>query len=63
MLPRESSRQKNSIFQGSSPIDWKCHLGNDNVRTDFEAETAEMVGHDYYSQIDNRYRFKGRGNA
>ena len=45
MLPRESSRQKNSIFQGFSPIDWKCHLGKENVCTDLEAETAEMVGH------------------
>ena len=63
MLPRKSSRQKNSIFQRSSPIDWKCHLGNDNLRTVFEAEIAEMVGHYYYSQIDNRYRLKMRGNA
>ena len=50
----EENRFESASFNGH---------GRTALQPTFETGGAEMVGHYYYSQIDNRYRLKRRGNT
>ena len=65
MFVRTESERTSGLAAASADVR-RLRLAADGrtaLQPTFEAETAETVGHYYYSQIDNRYRFKGRDNA